>query len=76
MVINYQIGGGVVIGESQKEVIRPDFNRPIRIDFQGAQVSLDVGFRERLRRVHDHRPPGKIAKNLKRHPSRRQLFSY
>ncbi len=31
-------------GESQKEVIRPDFNRSIRIDFQGAQITSDVGF--------------------------------
>jgi hypothetical protein len=31
-------------GESQKEVIRPDFNRAIRIDFQGTQISSDTGF--------------------------------
>jgi hypothetical protein len=31
-------------GESQKEVIRPDFNRAIMIDFQGAQITSDVGF--------------------------------
>jgi len=31
-------------GESQKEVIRPDFNRAIRIDFQGATISSDTGF--------------------------------
>ncbi|MBM4293534.1 MAG: IS1380 family transposase [Deltaproteobacteria bacterium] len=31
-------------GESQKEVIRPDFNRAIRIDFQGAKITSDVGF--------------------------------
>lgn len=31
-------------GESEKEVIRPDFNRSILIDFQGAQISSDVGF--------------------------------
>ena len=31
-------------GESQKEVIRPDFNRAIMIDFQGAQISSDTGF--------------------------------
>jgi len=31
-------------GESQKEVIRPDFNRAIMIDFQGAEVSSDAGF--------------------------------
>jgi hypothetical protein len=31
-------------GESQKEVIRPDFNRAIMIDFQGATISSDTGF--------------------------------
>ncbi|MBU4231082.1 MAG: transposase [Proteobacteria bacterium] len=31
-------------GESRKEVIRPDFNRAIRIDFQGAQITSDVVF--------------------------------
>ena len=31
-------------GESQKEAIRPDFNRAIMIDFQGAQISSDTGF--------------------------------
>ena len=31
-------------GESQKEAIRPDFNRSIMIDFQGAQITSDVGF--------------------------------
>jgi Transposase DDE domain group 1 len=31
-------------GESQEEVIRPDFNRAIRIDFQGAKITSDVGF--------------------------------
>jgi len=31
-------------GESQKEAIRPDFNRAIIIDFQGAQITSDVGF--------------------------------
>ena len=31
-------------GESQKEVIRPDFNRTIMIDFQGATIFSDVGF--------------------------------
>jgi hypothetical protein len=31
-------------GASQEEVIRPDFNRAIRIDFQGAKISSDVGF--------------------------------
>jgi hypothetical protein len=31
-------------GESQKEVIRPDFNRAIMIDFQSATISSDNGF--------------------------------
>jgi hypothetical protein len=31
-------------GETQKEAIRPDFNRAIMIDFQGAQITSDVGF--------------------------------
>jgi len=31
-------------GKSQKEVIRPDFNRAIMIDCQGAQISSDTGF--------------------------------
>jgi hypothetical protein len=31
-------------GESQKEVIRLDFNRAIRIDFQGATIFSDPGF--------------------------------
>jgi hypothetical protein len=31
-------------GESQKEMIRPDFNRAIMIDFQGATISSDTGF--------------------------------
>ena len=31
-------------GESWKEVIRPDFNRAIMIDFRGAKITLDVGF--------------------------------
>jgi hypothetical protein len=31
-------------GEAQKEVIRPDFNRAIMIDFQGAKITSDVGF--------------------------------
>ena len=30
-------------GESQKEAIRPDFNRAIIIDFQGA-ISSNTGF--------------------------------
>ena len=31
-------------GETQKEAIRPDFNRSIMIDFHGAQITSDVGF--------------------------------
>jgi hypothetical protein len=31
-------------GESRKGVIRPDFNRSIRIDFQGAKITSEVGF--------------------------------
>ena len=31
-------------GESRKEIIRPDFNRAIMIDFQGATISSDTGF--------------------------------
>jgi hypothetical protein len=31
-------------GETQKEAIRPDFNRAIMIDFQGAKITSDVGF--------------------------------
>jgi Transposase DDE domain group 1 len=34
----------LVSGESQKEVLRPDFNRSIMIDFQGATISSDTGF--------------------------------
>jgi hypothetical protein len=31
-------------GESEREAIRPDFNRAIMIDFQGATISSDTGF--------------------------------
>ena len=31
-------------GESKKEVLRPDFNRSIMLDFQGAKLSSDTGF--------------------------------
>ena len=31
-------------GENQKEGIRPDFNRAIMIDFQGATISSNTGF--------------------------------
>jgi hypothetical protein len=30
-------------GENPKEVIRPDFNRAILIDFKGAAISSDTG---------------------------------
>ena len=31
-------------GGSQNEVLRPDFNRSILVDFQGARISSDTGF--------------------------------
>ncbi len=31
-------------GGSQKEVLRPDFNRSILVDFRGARISSDAGF--------------------------------
>jgi len=31
-------------GESKNEVLRPDFNRSIMMDFQGAKLSSDTGF--------------------------------
>lgn len=34
----------VVTGESREEVIRRDFKRAMMIDFQGARITLDVGF--------------------------------
>jgi hypothetical protein len=34
----------IASGESQKKAIRPDFNRAILIDFQGATFSSDTGF--------------------------------
>lgn len=40
-------------GESPKEVIRPDFNGAIMIDFQGVWITSDVGFL--LLREVDHR---------------------
>jgi hypothetical protein len=39
-------------GESRREVIRPDFNRAIMIDFQGARITSDVGFLL-LRKIDD-----------------------
>src|SRR5208282_2059241 len=34
----------LINGESLKEVVWPHFNRAIRIDFQGAQITSDTGF--------------------------------
>jgi len=34
----------LVNGESRKEVVRPDFNRAIRIDSRGAQITSDTSF--------------------------------
>jgi hypothetical protein len=31
-------------GESRQEVIRPDFNRAIMLDFQGAKITSNIGF--------------------------------
>ena len=31
-------------GEGQKEMLRPDFNRSISLDFLGAKLSADTGF--------------------------------
>jgi hypothetical protein len=31
-------------GGSQQEVLRPDFNRSILVDFRGAKISSDTGF--------------------------------
>jgi len=31
-------------GGSQKEALRPNFNRSILMDFQGARISSDTGF--------------------------------
>jgi hypothetical protein len=32
------------VGDKQKETIRPDFDRSIGIDFQGAKITSDTGF--------------------------------
>jgi len=42
-------------GESRKEVIRPDSNRAIMIDFQGAKITSDDVFL--LMREIDDLPP-------------------
>ena len=34
----------LVNGETEKEVIRPDFNKSIFIDFAGAKITSDAGF--------------------------------
>jgi len=31
-------------GENRREVLRPDFNRSLMIDFHGARITADVGF--------------------------------
>jgi hypothetical protein len=33
-----------VVGETQKETIRPDFDKSISIDFHGAKITSDTGF--------------------------------
>jgi len=42
----------LINGESRKEVVWPDFNQAIRIDFQGAQITSDTGFLL-LRKIDD-----------------------
>jgi hypothetical protein len=32
------------IGEKQRGTIRPDFDRSVSIDFQGAKITSDTGF--------------------------------
>ena len=32
------------LGDKQKETIRPEFDRSISIDFQGAKITSDTGF--------------------------------
>jgi hypothetical protein len=32
------------VGDKQRGTIRPDFDRSIRIDFQGAKMTTDTGF--------------------------------
>ena len=55
-------------GESQKVVIRPDFNRSIMMDFQGAKITSDVGFllvREIDERFRIIDPMGDCLKDLR-----------
>jgi len=51
-------------GASRKEVIRPDFNQTIRIDFQGAQIISDSSLPWRnaphLNRPMDRPPKGGV----------------
>jgi len=42
-------------GDSQKEAIRPDFNRAIMIDFQGASISSDTGFKRNHGSIYEKR---------------------
>jgi hypothetical protein len=32
------------VGDKHRRTIRPDFDRPISIDFQGAKITSDTGF--------------------------------
>ena len=43
-------------GEEERETIRPEFDRSIMIDFQGAKITSDTGFlvAERDRRAFRH----------------------
>jgi hypothetical protein len=55
-------------GESQNEVIRPDFNRTIMIDFHGAKITSDVGFllmREKDDRFKIIAPMGDCLEDLR-----------
>ena len=64
-------------GESQKEVIRPDFNRSIMIDFQGAKITSDVGFllmREIDERFKIIAPMGDCLKDLRSPPHTKHSF--
>jgi hypothetical protein len=43
-ISNSRVSKVFASGESQKEAIRPDFNRSIMIDFHGATISSDTKF--------------------------------
>ncbi len=43
----------VGVGDKHRGTIRPDFDRSIRIDFQGAKITTDTGFL--FMREIDHR---------------------